>query len=48
MQGDDLLQLREAVEKEFLAVDEQEQTVRSAMDRLESGLMRRFMAFQHG
>ena len=32
IQGNDLLQLREAVENEFLAVDEQEQTVRSAMD----------------
>lgn len=48
IQGNDLLQLRQAVENEFLAVDEQEQTVRSAMDRLEAGLMRRFMAFQHG
>ncbi len=48
IQGNDLLQLREAVENEFLAVDEQEQTVRSAMDRLEAGLMRRFMSFQHG
>ena len=32
--GDDLQQLRQAVEKEFLAIDEQEQTVRSAMARL--------------
>lgn len=46
--GDDLQQLRQAVEKEFLAIDEQEQTVRSAMARLETGLMRRFVDFQHG
>jgi len=48
IQGSDLHQLRQAVENEFLAIDEQEQMVRSAMDRLETGLMRRFMSFQHG
>ena len=46
--GDDLQQLRLAVEKEFLAIDEQEQTVRSAMAKLETGLLRRFVDFQHG
>jgi F-type H+-transporting ATPase subunit epsilon len=48
IRGNDLQQLRAAVEREFLAIDEQEQHVRSAMDRLETGLMRRFMSFQHG
>lgn len=48
IKGNDLDQLRQAVENEFLAIDEQEQTVRSAVDRLEAGLMRRFMSFQHG
>lgn len=48
IRGSDLQQLRRAVENEFLAIDEQEQNVRSAMDRLETGLMRRFMSFQHG
>jgi F-type H+-transporting ATPase subunit epsilon len=48
IRGSDLQQLRAAVEHEFLAVDEQEQNVRSAMDRLETGLLRRFMDFQHG
>lgn len=46
--GADLRLLRQAVEQEFLALNEQEQTVRSAMARLEIGLMRRFMEFQHG
>lgn len=48
IRGSDLQQLRAAVEREFLAIDEQEQNVRSAMDRLETGLLRRFMEFQHG
>jgi len=48
IKGTELHQLRAAVEHEFLAVDAQEQHVRSAMDRLESGLMRRFMRFQNG
>lgn len=46
--GDDLHVLREAVEQDFLALDEQEQTVRSAMARLETGFMRRFMDLHHG
>ncbi len=46
--GADLRLLRQAVEQEFLELNEQEQTVRSAMARLEIGLMRRFMEFQHG
>lgn len=48
IRGHDLHHLRAAVESEFLAIDEQQQHVRSAMDRLETGLMRRFMSFQHG
>jgi len=46
--GGDLTELRHAVEQEFLAIDQQEQTVRSAMARLETGFVRRFMDFQHG
>ncbi len=46
--GSDLHVLRQAVEDEFLALDQQEQAVRSAMDRLETGFLRRFMDFQHG
>ncbi|MBE0614626.1 MAG: F0F1 ATP synthase subunit epsilon [Burkholderiales bacterium] len=45
--GTDLDQLRAAVEKEFLHLDEQEKSVRSVMAKLESGFIRRFAAFQH-
>lgn len=45
--GTDLRQLREAVEQEFLAMDEYEQNMRSAMAKLESGFIRRFVEFQH-
>jgi F-type H+-transporting ATPase subunit epsilon len=47
MGGADLSQLRQAVEKEFLALDEHEQSVRSVMAKLESGFLRRFATFQH-
>jgi F-type H+-transporting ATPase subunit epsilon len=39
--GTDLGQLREAVEQEFLNLNEREQSVRSAMAKLESGFIRR-------
>jgi F-type H+-transporting ATPase subunit epsilon len=45
--GTDLRQLREAVEQEFLAMDEYEQNMRSAMAKLESGFIRRFVEFHH-
>lgn len=45
--GSDLGQLRETVENEFLAADEDAQTVRSVMAKLESGFIRRFATFQH-
>ena len=45
--GTDLNKLREAVEREFLNLDEQEKSVRSVMAKLESGFIRRFAAFQH-
>lgn len=47
MGGADLSQLRQAVEKEFLALDEHEQNVRSVLAKLESGFLRRFATFQH-
>ena len=47
MGGADLGQLREAVEQEFLTLDEHEQSVRSVMAKLETGFMRRFADFQH-
>jgi F-type H+-transporting ATPase subunit epsilon len=45
--GGDLGQLRERVEKEFLALDEQEQNVRTVMAKLESEFLRRFTRMQH-
>jgi F-type H+-transporting ATPase subunit epsilon len=44
--GTDLGQLRAAVEKEFLTMDEREQNVRSVMAKLETGLLRRLITFQ--
>ena len=45
--GADLGQLRGAVEKEFLTLDENEQSVRKVMAKLESGFLRRLAALQH-
>jgi len=45
--GTDLEKLREAVEKEFVNLDEQEKSVRSVMAKLEGGFIRRFAAFRH-
>ena len=45
--GTDLWQLRGAVEKEFLTLDELEQDTRSVMAKLESGFLHRFATFQH-
>src|SRR5580658_8932200 len=45
--GTDLAQLRAAVEKEFLTLDENEKSVRSVMAKLETGFLRRFAVFQH-
>ena len=45
--GTDLGHLRDAVAQEFLTLDEQEQSVRSVMAKLETGLVRRLVAFQH-
>ena len=45
--GTDLGQLREAVEKEFLTLDEREKSVRSVMTKLETGFLSRLAAFQH-
>jgi F-type H+-transporting ATPase subunit epsilon len=45
--GKDLGQLRDSVAKQFLAEDEQEQSLRSAMAKVESGFLRRFASFVH-
>ncbi len=46
--GTDLDKLHEAVKREFLNVSEQEKSVRSALAKMESGFIRRFLEFQHG
>ena len=47
--GPDLKTLREAVNLQFLRVDEQERNVRLALARLESDFIRRFLELQrHG
>lgn len=45
--GKDLGQLRQAVEQEFLSIDEQERNVRSALTKLESDFIRRLVEFHH-
>ena len=45
--GTDLGQLHAAVEKEFLTLDENEQSVCSAVTKLETGFLRRFATLQH-
>ena len=45
--GTDLGQLREAVEREFLNLNERERSVRSVMAKMESGLIRRLAEFHH-
>lgn len=45
--GTDLRHLREAVEREFLHLNEREQSVRSALAKMESGLIRRMAEFHH-
>ena len=45
--GTHLSQLREAVEREFLTLNDHEQSVRSVMAKLEMGFLRRFASFQH-
>jgi len=41
--GADLSQLRETVEREFLKLNEQEQTVRTVIAKMESGFIRRLV-----
>jgi F-type H+-transporting ATPase subunit epsilon len=45
--GTDLRQLHETVEREFLDLNEREQSFRSVMAKMESGFIRRFAEFQH-
>ena len=45
--GTVLGQLHAAVEKDFLTLDKNEQSVRSAVAKLETGFLRRFATLQH-
>ena len=45
--GTDLGQLHAAVDREFLSLNEQEQSVRSVMARMESDFIRRVAEFHH-
>ena len=45
--GTDLGQLHEAVEREFLSLDEREQNVRAVLAKMESGFIRRLAEFHH-
>ncbi len=42
LRGKDLARLRDAVEQEFMTLDAQEEAMRTAMARLETGFLRRF------
>ncbi len=46
--GMSLGKLREAVEREFVNIDEGEKQVRAVLARLESGFMRRFAEYHRG
>lgn len=48
LRGKDLGRLRDAVAEEFLTQDEQEQSLRMAMAKVESGFLRRFASFERG
>jgi F-type H+-transporting ATPase subunit epsilon len=45
--GAGLGDLREAVKREFLSIDEHEKIVLSTLTKMESGFIRRFARFQH-
>jgi F-type H+-transporting ATPase subunit epsilon len=45
--GIDLGQLRAGVEREFLTLDENEQSVRSAVAKMEAGFLRRLASLHH-
>jgi F-type H+-transporting ATPase subunit epsilon len=48
IRGTDLAQLREAVKREFLTLDAQERSVRSAVAKIEGGFIRRVAEFERG
>lgn len=48
LRGTDLARLRDAVVQEFLTLDAQEEAMRNAMAKLETGFLRRFASLQGG
>lgn len=46
--GKELDQLRDAVEREFLNLDENDQDMRAVMAKIEMGFLARLAAFRHG
>ena len=46
--GEDLVLLRQSVDRDFNNLEEQEQNVRSVLAKMESVFIRRFMGVQHG
>jgi F-type H+-transporting ATPase subunit epsilon len=47
LSGTSLPRLRDAVEQQFLHLNQREQSVRFVMAKLETGILRRFARFQH-
>lgn len=47
IEGNDLAKLRSSVEEQFLTLDENEQSVRSVMAKLETGFIRRLADIHH-
>ena len=45
--GSDLGQMRESADRQVMILDEQEQSIRSVMVKIETDLMRRLAEFQH-
>ena len=45
--GRELGKLRDSVKREFLTLDEHEQSMRTVMAKLETGFLRRFANFKH-
>ena len=45
--GTDLNHLHDAVKRQFLTLDEEEQKIRAAVIKMEAGLVGRFAEFQH-
>lgn len=45
--GKDLNQLHDAVKREFLALDEQQKSVRTAVAKIEGGFLQRLAEFEH-